>query len=84
MAMNVPGEGNVWVHYRGEVSDVSNLPANAWRWDWYYAPQGTSWIYMAPAATGRLGWMDRDRGRAATGPIGSRIVAFLLDGSIWN
>ena len=58
VAMNIPGEGSVWVRYRGKISDVNNLPINAQRWDWYHTPQGTSWIYMAPAATGRLGWMD--------------------------
>jgi hypothetical protein len=58
VAMQIPGEGAVWARYRGEIRDVNALPTSARRWDWYYTHGGTSWIYMAPAATGRLGWMD--------------------------
>jgi hypothetical protein len=52
---NIPGERNIWVRYRGEIPDVNSLPTNAQRGDWYHTPEGISWIYMVPAATGRLG-----------------------------
>ena len=55
--LTVPSEGSVWAHFRGRISSVDNLPRSAERWDWYQTPSA-SWIYMAPAATGRLGWMD--------------------------
>jgi hypothetical protein len=58
VAMTVPGEGSIWAHWRGTVSDASGLPSTGQRWDWYRTPEGHSWIYMPSAATGQLGWLD--------------------------
>jgi hypothetical protein len=58
VALEVPNQGSVWVHYRGQIDNLSELPNNPQLWDWYQTADGNSWIWMAPLGLSRVGWVD--------------------------
>jgi hypothetical protein len=58
VALQVPNQGSVWVHYRGQIGNLSELPNQPKLWDWYHAADGNSWIWMAPVGLSRVGWVD--------------------------
>jgi hypothetical protein len=58
VALEVPNQGSVWVHYRGQIGNLSELPNNPQLWDWYHTADGNSWIWMAPLGLRRVGWVD--------------------------